>query len=641
MSQDYGGTTRGVAPGTRLNGIYEIETLIATGGMGEVYKGRAIQTGDPVAIKMIRSDLAESDAAIALFRREASALHNLHHEAIVRYYVFSTEPVVGCTYLAMEFVDGQSLSDMLKRGPLSIEQVQSLQRRIATALEQAHEAGIVHRDISPDNIILPGGNVARAKVIDFGIARSAATGTVIGSGFAGKYNYVSPEQLGLFGGDVTGKSDIYSLGLVLAEALTGRAIDMGGSQVEVIEKRRKVPDLSAIDARMRPLLERMLQPKPEDRPGTMADVASWQIGQLQSGRAGKTAARRRPGLVPLLGAAAAVAVLAIGGGVYFWSQADGGRSGAQTAAAPPLLAPPPASPALSPPSLEPSSVAQQPPAPALTPAPSLAPPPAAQDQPGPATAAVMTPSDPQPANDSPLLVPAPSLTAPPPSLAPAPPLMGGAPPSVDGSATARVDTVARYVASYDGGDCFFVSPTSIGADTATIEAFGSAAAPAQRFDQAFQQAVGFEAQIALRQVTAAQCPLVTFLGRLGANRGDPPRMEIGSFSLKSGQSLTGMVDGFGNRNIEVLLVSDDGVAHSLTGFLKKTPDAATFTLRLEGSGGRGAKPQVVLALASSGPIAALAAGKPAPSARLFSAIMSEAQRTGQTIGVAAKFFTLE
>ena len=136
---------------------------------------------------------------------------------------------------------------------------------------------VVHRDISPDNIILPGGDVERAKIIDFGIARSTEIGggTIIGGGFAGKYNYVSPEQLGLYGGDVTARSDIYSLGLVLAEALTGHPIDMGGSQAQIVEKRRSVPDLSRVDQRMRPLLEKMLQPEPNARPSTMAAVAAW------------------------------------------------------------------------------------------------------------------------------------------------------------------------------------------------------------------------------------------------------------------------------------------------------------------------------------------------------------------------------
>src|SRR6202012_3912572 len=95
------------------------------------------------------------------------------------------------------------------------------------------------------------------------------------SGFAGKLSYVSPEQVGLFGGNVTAKSDIYSLGLVLAACMTGRPIDMAGSQFEGIEKRRNVPHLGAVEVRYRPLLEHMLQPDPKDRPESMAAVAAW------------------------------------------------------------------------------------------------------------------------------------------------------------------------------------------------------------------------------------------------------------------------------------------------------------------------------------------------------------------------------
>ena len=109
-------------------------------------------------------------------------------------------------------------------------------RRIASGLQAAHERGIIHRDVSPDNIIVPLGDVTRAKIIDFGIARSTKMGdkTIIGSGFAGKDNYVSPEQVGLYGSEVTAKSDIYSLGLLLFYALTGQKLDMGGSQFQLV-----------------------------------------------------------------------------------------------------------------------------------------------------------------------------------------------------------------------------------------------------------------------------------------------------------------------------------------------------------------------------------------------------------------------
>lgn len=274
-----------VQPGTQLNGIYEIDSRIAAGGMGEVYRGHNIQTGDPVAIKIVLPEFARDQNILALFRKEASILNHLSHDAIVRYHVFSIDPGIARPYLAMEFVDGPSLADWIEaRGPLDPQEARKMLGRIAAGLALAHQAGIIHRDVSPDNIILQGGRVERAKLIDFGIARSAniGGGTLLGGKFAGKYNFVSPEQLGLFGGEVTERSDIYSLGLVLAAALRGVPLDMSGSQVEVIEKRRTVPDLLGIDPGLQPLLDAMLQPDPDARPQSAQEIVDWL--RLTSGR---------------------------------------------------------------------------------------------------------------------------------------------------------------------------------------------------------------------------------------------------------------------------------------------------------------------------------------------------------------------
>ena len=151
----------------RLNGIFEIDRHIASGGMGEIYRGHVIETGDPVAIKVMRTDLGDNATALALFRKEASALHYIHHEAIVRYYIFSHDPGTGRHYLAMEFVDGQPLSELLERGPLGFEAVCVLKERLAAGLNAAHQHGIVHRDLSPDNVLIPAGDLANAKIIDF------------------------------------------------------------------------------------------------------------------------------------------------------------------------------------------------------------------------------------------------------------------------------------------------------------------------------------------------------------------------------------------------------------------------------------------------------------------------------------------
>lgn len=332
-----------VPAGTRLNDIYEIDYPVAAGGMGEVYKGHSIETGEEVAIKMIRDDMADNDAVISLFRKEALSLRRLQHEAIIRYYVFAVEPTLKRPYLAMEYADGQSLGDLTKKQPLSYERAHDLVRRLASGLHAAHQLGIIHRDISPDNIILPDGDVGKSKIIDFGIAKSTKMGetTIIGDGFAGKYAYVSPEQLGLFTGQVSPQSDIYSLGLIIAEAMRGEPLDMGGSQVAIIEKRRKVPDLTGVDDRLRPLLEWMLEPDPKDRPETMADVIDWEDTHETS---------RSP--MKMIGIAAAVVAM-LGGGAYFMMQGGSGTAPQVAVVSPPQTQPQPTTPEIKlPPAVE-------------------------------------------------------------------------------------------------------------------------------------------------------------------------------------------------------------------------------------------------------------------------------------------------
>lgn len=274
-----------IPPGTVLNGIYIVDERIARGGMGEVYAGRNVQTGYKVAIKMILPEHAEDELIIGLFRREADVLHDIHHEAIVRYFLFSVDPVLGRSYLVMEYAEGPSLADHLKKhGAMSREDLDTLRCRIADGLHAAHKQGVFHRDISPDNIILIDGQVEKAKIIDFGIAKSSdSKDTLIGSSLAGKMNYISPEQLGLNGGVVSAKSDIYSLGLVLAQASTGQPLSMTGSQVDIIDKRRDVPDLAAVPGHVRSLIQAMLAPAPEGRPEDMAMVADWD-GKTFTGR---------------------------------------------------------------------------------------------------------------------------------------------------------------------------------------------------------------------------------------------------------------------------------------------------------------------------------------------------------------------
>lgn len=260
------------APGTVLGHTYRVETLLARGGMGEVYRARHIELETVHAVKVILPSLANDPKVSRLLVEEARKLGRVRNDAIVNYEgLFRGEGDL--RYLVMEYIEGESLTKLLTRRRLEPEEVLRLRNRLAQGLAAAHDRGIIHRDLSPDNIILPEGDVDRAKLIDFGIAKSANPGdaTVIGSVFAGRFSFASPEQVGLFGGQVDARSDIYSLGLVLAAAAIGfgKTLDMGSSPAMVIAARQRVPDLAAVPAILRPVLEPMLQPRPEDRPASM------------------------------------------------------------------------------------------------------------------------------------------------------------------------------------------------------------------------------------------------------------------------------------------------------------------------------------------------------------------------------------
>ena len=263
----------GVSEGTVLSHTYVVEKLLARGGMGAVYRARHVKLGTEHAIKIMLPELAQDSRVIDLFTREAAVLRNVRSEAVVGYDgVVCDED--GRLYLIMEFADGPSLKSRLKDGPLTPDEVLVLRDRLAMGLGAAHEKGVIHRDMSPDNVILPGGRLEDAKIIDFGIAKleDPEVQTVLGSDFAGKYSYASPEQLGMHGGHVDGRSDIYSTGLVLAAAAIGEPLPMGRSHIDVIEARRSVPDLSAVPESLREEIAWMLQPDPDDRPSSMTEL---------------------------------------------------------------------------------------------------------------------------------------------------------------------------------------------------------------------------------------------------------------------------------------------------------------------------------------------------------------------------------
>lgn len=264
-----------VPPGTRILGdTYEVEALIKTGGMGEIYRGRNVSNNEPVAIKIVLGSQSGDDKHAKLFEREALVLSKLSHEAIVRYQVYTVDKGIGRPCLVMEFVSGPSLLERMADGPMPVTDIITVMRRVASGLEVAHKRGVIHRDLSPDNIILEEGLVENAKLIDFGIAKGGTIGgaTMLDGQLAGKYNYMPPEQLGMAGGQVDARSDIYSLGLVVAGLAQGKPIDMGATPFDAVMKRQSVPDLAMLDPMLRQVVARMLAIDPAERPASMAAV---------------------------------------------------------------------------------------------------------------------------------------------------------------------------------------------------------------------------------------------------------------------------------------------------------------------------------------------------------------------------------
>jgi predicted Ser/Thr protein kinase len=258
------------SPGSVLLTSFRIEALVASGGMGSVYRATHLLTGATVAVKTIRPEYAADAKMAELFRREAQALRRIAHPAIVRYEgAFGADD--GHMVLVMEFVEGKSLMEVLRDGPLPVKDVRALRDRLAAGLAAAHREGVVHRDLSPDNVILPGGRIEDAKIIDFGIARQelADGATLVGDAFAGKLAWAAPEQFGLYDDKVDQRADVFSLGLVLAAAAIGRPLEMGTSINSAVRARSVPIDLSALPAALRKDLEPMLQPDPSKRTASM------------------------------------------------------------------------------------------------------------------------------------------------------------------------------------------------------------------------------------------------------------------------------------------------------------------------------------------------------------------------------------
>ena len=224
-----------------LGGRYEVHELIGRGGMAQVHRGVDTRLERPVAVKVLRSDLARDPTFLARFRREAQAAAGLNHPAVVAIYdsgedVDEDLGVLDASvvpYIVMEVVEGETLRDRLRRtGPLEPAEAARVTEGVLSALASAHRSGIVHRDVKPANVMLT--DAGQVKVMDFGIARaladSAATMTQT-QAVVGTAQYLSPEQAQ--GQPVDARSDLYSTGCLLYELLTGRPPFRGDSPVAV------------------------------------------------------------------------------------------------------------------------------------------------------------------------------------------------------------------------------------------------------------------------------------------------------------------------------------------------------------------------------------------------------------------------
>ena len=216
---------------TLFDGRYQIQRKLGAGGMADVYLAEDQELGRRVAIKILNGRHANDDQFIERFRREAKNAAALNHPNIVS--IYDRGEAEDTYYIAMEYLDGKTLKELIiGRGAAPINVAVEYARQILSALRFAHRHGIVHRDIKPHNVLVDG--EGRVKVTDFGIARAGTSQMTEAGSIVGTAQYLSPEQAR--GGEVDPRSDLYSLGVVLYELLTGKTPFDGETPVEIAMK---------------------------------------------------------------------------------------------------------------------------------------------------------------------------------------------------------------------------------------------------------------------------------------------------------------------------------------------------------------------------------------------------------------------
>src|SRR5271168_307479 len=281
--------------GTKL-GPYEIQSPLGEGGMGEVYRARDTRLDRTVAIKVLASHLSSSPELKQRMEREARAISSLNHPHICHLYDVGSQD--GADYLVMEFLEGETLAERLRKGAMPLSEVLKIGIAVAEALAVAHRSGIVHRDLKPGNIMLTAGG---AKLMDFGLAKPLGLPAAAGSGSApsftaaatmsgasplsplttagsiiGTIQYMSPEQIE--GKEADARSDIFAFGSVLYEMIAGKRPFAGKSQISLASSilESEPEPIGALKPFVSPALEHVvttcLQKNPEDRFQTAHDI---------------------------------------------------------------------------------------------------------------------------------------------------------------------------------------------------------------------------------------------------------------------------------------------------------------------------------------------------------------------------------
>jgi serine/threonine protein kinase len=259
------------APGALFDGRYRIIGLLGKGGMGEVYRADDLRLGQPVALKLLPENLRHDQVRLAQFHNEVRTARQVSHPNVCR--VYDIGEADGLLYISMEYVDGEDLATSLRRiGRFPEDKALDLARHLCAGLAAAHQRGVIHRDLKPANVMLDG--AGRVRIMDFGLAAIGQVDDIR----AGTPAYMAPEQL--LGREVTARSDIFALGLVLYELFTGRRAFTAATIGELVaqhESRALTPPsevVSAIDPGAERAILRCLEAHPDRRPASALAVSA-------------------------------------------------------------------------------------------------------------------------------------------------------------------------------------------------------------------------------------------------------------------------------------------------------------------------------------------------------------------------------